>query len=201
MDSGIGLLLDYLQHSGTADNTIVIFATDHGVQFSRGKTAIYEGGLKIPFILRGPTIGTIGSEGLIREELVSLVDILPAVTGLAGIDCPDSVAGQSLIQESLVGWREYLFAEWYSAHPPIHFPQRSVRDKKFKMILNLLQDRPSPSAIGYAGYHVLALGNQALVRPKLPPLKTKFIRPTKPTKIHLSRSCTIWKAIPGSLII
>lgn len=138
MDSGIGLLLDCLQHSGTADNTIVTFATDHGVQFSRGKTAIYEGGLKIPFILRGPTIGTIGSEGLIREELVSLVDILPAVTGLAGIDCPDSVAGQSLIQESLVGWREYLFAEWYSAHPPIHFPQRSVRDKKFKMILNLL---------------------------------------------------------------
>ena len=151
LDSGIGLLLDRLQHSGKADKTIVIFTTDHGAQFSRGKTAIYEGGLKIPFILRGPTIG---SEGLIREELVSLVDILPTVMDVAGIDRPDSVEGQSLIpliQESSAGWREYLFAEWCSAHPPIYFPQRSVRDKKFQVILNLLQDRPSPSAIGYAG--------------------------------------------------
>ena len=106
LDSGIGLLLDCLQYSGTADNTIVIFTTDHGTQFSRGKTAIYEGGLKTSFILHR---STIGSEGLIREELVSLVDILPTAMGLAGIDYPDSVAGQSLIQESLVvGANTYL---------------------------------------------------------------------------------------------
>ena len=151
LDTGVGLLLDRLQQSGKANNTVVIFTTDHGAQFSRGKTAIYESGLKIPFILRLPSIN---SESLVKDELISHVDVLSTIMEVTGTDCPDSVAGKSLvplIQEFPVCWREYLFAEWCSAHPPIYFPQRSVRDQKFKLILNLLQDRPSPSAIGYSG--------------------------------------------------
>lgn len=43
-------------------------------------------------------------------------------------------------------WREYLFAEYHGHYPPLYFPQRTVRDERYKLIVNLLQDRPNPVA-------------------------------------------------------
>ena len=54
LDTGIGLVLQQLNALGKTENTLVIFTTDHGAQFSRGKTSIYEGGLRIPLIVRCP---------------------------------------------------------------------------------------------------------------------------------------------------
>jgi N-sulfoglucosamine sulfohydrolase len=84
--------------------------------------------------------------------MVSHVDILPTVMEAVELDCPP-VAGQSLLplaKGEEVAWREYLFAEWCSGGVLTYFPQRSVRDERFKLISTLLQDRPSPSALGYA---------------------------------------------------
>jgi len=68
LDSMIGDLLNELKKSGKAENTLIIYIGDHGAQFSRGKTSVYEAGLRIPFIVHWP--GHV-KKGQIRKELVS----------------------------------------------------------------------------------------------------------------------------------
>ena len=127
LDTGIGLVLEQLNALGKTENTLVIFTTDHGAQFSRGKTSIYEGGLRIPLIVRCPGIGL---EGHTRDELVSQIDILPTITDILGIASP-AVAGASfapLLKGQKIDWRTHLYAEWGSGGVVTYFPQRSVRD-------------------------------------------------------------------------
>ena len=150
LDTGIGLVLEQLRALGKTENTLVIFTTDHGAQFSRGKTSSYEGGLRIPLIVRCPGIGL---EGHTRDELISQIDILPTVTDILGIACPTGVTGASfapLLKGQKTEWRTHLYAEWGSGGVVTYFPQRCVRDGRYKLIANLLQDRPSPSAQGYS---------------------------------------------------
>lgn len=150
LDTGVGLLLEKLEAAGKADDTLVIFTTDHGAQFSRGKTCCYEGGIRVPHIVRCPGVTEAGST---RDELVSHVDVLPTITDILGLDTP-SVSGRSqlpLLRGEAAPWRETVCAEWTAANPPCYFPQRSIRDARYKLIVNYLSDRQSPSAIGYAG--------------------------------------------------
>ena len=145
------MLLKELERSGKADDTLVIFTTDHGFQLSRGKTAMYEGGLRVPSLMRWP--GHI-EPGLVRDQLVSHVDILSTVMEAVGQPEPANVVGQSLltlIKDPGIAWRSRLYAEWVSGGPTIYFPQRSIRDERYKLITTLLQDRPSPCARSYSG--------------------------------------------------
>ncbi len=152
LDFGVGMLLEKLAHAGRERNTLVIYLADHGAQFPRGKLSCYEGGLRVPLIVRWPG-GT--KEGLVREELVATVDILPTILEAVGAEVPAGLAGRSmlpLLGTDPVAWREYLFAEYHSHYPPIYFPQRTVRDARFKLIVNLLRDRMNPVALaGTAG--------------------------------------------------
>jgi N-sulfoglucosamine sulfohydrolase len=149
LDKGVGLILKKLEKLGKADNTLVIFTTDHGAQFSRGKMSIYEGGLRIPLIMRWP--GHI-SGGQVRAELMSHIDILPTILDATNERCPEGLPGQSAL--SLLDGKtqgcDYLFAEWCSAGPTTYFPQRSVRDKQYKLIWNMMQDRPNSGAAWYS---------------------------------------------------
>lgn len=151
LDAGVGMLLAALAESGHAEDTLVIFTTDHGAQLSRGKGTSYEGGLRIPLVARWP--GTI-APGTVRDELVSHVDVLPTVLAAVGLPCPQHVVGESwlpLAQNTTIAWRTHLFAEWGSGGPLLYYPQRCVRDGRYKLIRNLLCERLSPAAWGYAG--------------------------------------------------
>ena len=154
LDTAVGLLLAELEKSGKADDTLVIFTTDHGAQFSRGKTTCYEGGLSVPHIVRWPGVGTAGS---VRQELVSHVDILPSVTDALGLEAPAG-AGQSQVPlwkadpgDQTIKWRDHVCAEWTGANPPCYFPQRSIRSARYKLIVTYLTDRPNPNAMFYSG--------------------------------------------------
>ena len=147
LDTGVGLLLDQLAASGHRDDTLVVYVGDHGPNFSRGKGTCYETGLQVPFLLRWP--GAI-SEGLVQEELVSIIDILPTVLDAAGLEPEESLPGKSLLpllRGDKTAWREYVFGEWHAGNPRIYFPQRSVRDDRFKLIVSLLDDRPNAPAV------------------------------------------------------
>jgi N-sulfoglucosamine sulfohydrolase len=149
LDAGIGMLLARLRDAGAADNTLVIYLSDHGAQFSRGKTTSYEFGLRVPMIVRWP--GRIES-GLVREQLVSSIDILPTILEAVGIEAPAELPGRSLsplIDESDPPWRKYVFSSIAGSTAYWTFPQRTVRDERYKLILNLTPDRPSPSAAAY----------------------------------------------------
>lgn len=153
LDSCIGMLMETLEKSGKADNTIVIYITDHGPQFSRGKCCVNELALRTPLIVRWPGVG---QPQVVRDELTSQIDIMPTVLDAVGIKLPSNQPGRSLRPlltkpaDSMPAkdWHTHVFAQWNSSHPwplpGLLYPQRSVRDERYKVITTLMPDQPSP---------------------------------------------------------
>lgn len=148
LDIGIGYLLDALERTGHSGNTLVIYLGDHGPQFSRGKGATYELAVQVPFVVRWP--GMV-PKGLVREHLVSSIDIMPTILDAVDLPAPEDLPGASL-RPLLLGetheWRQHLFCEWNTSHPfPLPsflYPQRTVRDDRYKLIETLIPDRINP---------------------------------------------------------
>ena len=143
LDSYIGDLLKALKGSGKAANTVVIYIGDHGADLLRGKRTSYEGGVRIPMIIRWP--GTKG--GQVRKELVSTLDLFPTFCEIAEVRVPKSLPGRSLkpiVHGEYPEWRQYLFTEFHvhSNHNP--WPQRTVRDMRYKLIYNPLAGEVNP---------------------------------------------------------
>jgi len=161
LDDGIGMLIEALDRSGKADRTLVIYLGDHGAQFPRGKLSSYESGLRVPLLVRFPESITAAREGLrarhagstgkapvVREELVTTLDLVPTILEAAGAEVPPELPGRSLLRLVRGGdsWRRYVFTEYHGHYPPLYFPQRTVRDERYKAIVNLLRDRANPVA-------------------------------------------------------
>jgi N-sulfoglucosamine sulfohydrolase len=149
LDAGIGMLLDKLEGSGKANDTLVIYLGDHGAQFSRGKTSVYEAGLRVPLIVSFP--GRT-KQGLVRDELVSTVDLLPTILDAVGVEGPENLPGRSLLplcRGEEQRWREYLVGVTTGAAPVLYFPQTSIRDERYKLIVSPLRGRPNICADHY----------------------------------------------------
>ena len=152
LDTGVGLLLETLKRHGHADNTLVIFIGDHGPPFNRGKATTYEGGLRIPFLVRWPGV----SKPMRSSAMVSTVDILPTILDATGAKTDVEMHGRSLrpvLENADASWREFLAGEFH-VHGPPWFPQRAIRDGRYKLIQNLLADstRPTGEIDGDIGY-------------------------------------------------
>ena len=99
VDEMLGRLLDYLDNTGRSDNTIVLFASDHGTQGgSQGvnpwsKKHPYEASIRIPGILKYP--GHVAPGGR-NDAIVNMVDWFPTLCGLAGLPVPRSIEGANL---------------------------------------------------------------------------------------------------------
>lgn len=147
LDRCVGLILASLKKQSDRE-TIVIFTTDHGLQFIRGKTTCYENGLRVSMILHAP--GRIDS-GRVCDALTSHVDLLPTVLDLLDLPLPSDRPGASLLplaRGESVPWREFLVGEWTGA-PCLWFPQRSIRNGRYKLIVNYLRDRGNPCVRAY----------------------------------------------------
>ena len=135
LDDGVGLLLAELKKTGQADNTIVFYFGDHGAQFPRGKGSVYEGGLRVPFIVRWPGVA---SAGKVRSELTSTIDILPTALAAAGITAPTNLPGWDLkpvlAESKPTQWRQYIFGFTTGSFPRNCFIQHSLRDARYKLI-------------------------------------------------------------------
>jgi choline-sulfatase len=96
VDDWVATLLDTLEACGMADQTVVIFTADHGDMLGeRGlwyKMCFFEGACRIPLIVAGPDIAA----GLVPDH-VSLLDVLPTLLDLAGVERPAAVDGRSLV--------------------------------------------------------------------------------------------------------
>lgn len=138
LDSLVGDLLEVLDRAGKSDNTIVIYLGDHGADFLRGKRTCYEGGTRIPLLLRWP--GRVRPQ--VREELVSTIDLMPTLLAVSGAEPVPQLPGRSLVP-LMTGeaseWREYLFTEYHThAAAQNFYPQRAVRNDRYKLIESLL---------------------------------------------------------------
>ena len=144
LDGLVGKLLASLEASGKADNTLVFYIGDHGADILRGKRTSYEGGVRIPMIARWPD--RIG-QGQIRHELVSTVDLFPTFLDAVGAKSKNSLPGRSLLslmRGETKDWRKHLFTEFHVHSAHNYYPQRTVRDDRFKLIQNLLPGEVNP---------------------------------------------------------
>ena len=97
LDAEIGRLLDALAASGHAEDTIVVYAADHGLAVGQhgllGKQNVYDHSLRVPLIFRGPGIPA----GQRRDGLCYLHDVFPTILDLAGLETPSGCEGASLV--------------------------------------------------------------------------------------------------------
>lgn len=153
LDSLIGDLLGELENSGKAKNTLVIYLGDHGADLLRGKRTSYEGGVRVPMLLRWPEKTDWSLKGRVVDQLVSSLDLMPTLLQVAGADPVDRMAGMSwlpLLADENAPWRRYLYTEYHLHSAHNFYPQRTVRDERFKLILNLLPGEVNP---GYGFTH------------------------------------------------
>jgi arylsulfatase A-like enzyme len=132
LDQGVGAVLEALDGQGLGANTLVVLTTDHGLAVPGAKATLYDRGLGVMLILRGP--GRLGG-GRVHDALVSHLDIYPTICDLVGIEHPTFLQGESLmplVRGDAATVRDTLFAEmtWHAAYDP----QRAVRTERFKYI-------------------------------------------------------------------
>lgn len=151
LDECVGELMTKLSDSGKEDNTMVIYLGDHGCQMARAKIWVYEASDKIPFIVKWP--GKV-EEGSQSDALISMIDIVPTICDVLGLEIPDKVTGKSilpLLKNPGLQFRKNLFVERNCDAKEFYFPQRAIRDKRYKLIYTLLDNRKDPAVVLYLG--------------------------------------------------
>lgn len=134
-DANVGILLDALEASGEADNTIVVFWGDHGWKLGEHgswcKQTNYNIDTRVPLMIRAPGIGL---EGESTDRLAELVDLYPTLCELAGIDAPDGMEGTSL-------------------KPLLEDPNRQLKSAAFSQYVR--RPKNSPDGKRYMGYSMV----------------------------------------------
>ncbi len=135
MDEGVGQILTTLDDLGLADDTIVVFTTDHGLALPRAKCTLYDAGVGVALIMRVPDRPEWSGRRI--DGLVSHVDVLPTLWELTHQRGDADVSGASLVplveRDSAI--REYTFGQL--TYHTYFDPKRSVRSADAKLILNL----------------------------------------------------------------
>ena len=132
LDAAVGRVLDELQRSGEADNTLVLFTTDHGAGFPRAKATLYDPGLRVPLIMQWPAVI---AEGQSPGCLLSNIDVTPTLLEAAGCAVPEGLAGRSffpLLAGGDYGERDAVHGGLFYdvSYDPVHF----VRTRTHKYI-------------------------------------------------------------------
>ncbi len=126
IDHQIGRMLDYLDESGLAENTIVVFSADHGETLGSHGGLVDKGWQhfeeiqRIPFIVRTP--GET-NPGTVRNEWISSADFYPTFLDIAGVEAENfgdvKLQGESvlpLLRGEDVKWRDTVFTEFYGVN-------------------------------------------------------------------------------------
>lgn len=139
LDEIMGQVAASLRAHGLDEKTVVIFLSDNGPEFPRGKCTSFEAGTRVPMIVRWS--GRFDPR--VSRELVSEVDVLPTVLQLADVAAPAALPGRSLLpvlEGEPAEWRTEIFTEYNSHEPRMFDPQRAVRSGRYKLIRTLLRD-------------------------------------------------------------
>lgn len=203
-DHQIGRLLYGLKEMGQEDNTIVIFTSDNGPEphFQHERTgglrgmklSLYEGGLRMPFLVRWP--GHVPAGYVDSTSVISAFDMSLTLRRLAGIDVPQNeiaamdgvdvsavLLGKPAKRDKALLW-EYgrkKFGYGYPGHPEDKSPNLAIRDGDWKLLVN--DDGTSPEL-----YNIPADANE-----------TKNVAAEhKPLVDNLASTVTAWrKTLPG----
>lgn len=144
IDGLIGSLIEQLKEQGLADNTIIIYASDHGLfrgEFGLGgKSMNYDTNLRIPIIVYDPRSL---AKGQVRTEAVQSIDVTATMLDYAGVKSP-KITGKSLrpmVEGKKADWRDYAFSENLWSNRFGNPRAESVRGKGWKYIRYFKNDR------------------------------------------------------------
>ncbi len=140
VDENLGRVLDYLDQSGLAENTIVIYSSDQGFYLGDhgwfDKRFMYEESYRMPFLVRWPGHTQPGSE---NTDLVTNLDFAETFLDAAGVAIPADMQGKSLVPllegQTPADWQKSLYYHYYE-YPAVHMVHRhyGVRTDRYKLI-------------------------------------------------------------------
>jgi len=136
MDKYIGKIIDHLDNLGLAENTLVVFTSDHGHYFGQhgliAKGAFhYDDGIRVPMIARLPNRIPAGEQS---HSLQTLVDYAPTFLGFCGLDIPDEMTGvnqQTIWQGDESTARDHVIVE--NRHQPTTIHMKTYIDEQYKI--------------------------------------------------------------------
>jgi len=153
MDAQVGAVLQMLEQTGHAPDTLVMFFSEQGSSVPQGKWTCYDPGIRVAAIARWPGRIKPGSE---NSALVQYVDVLPTLLEAAGGQppaAPAEIDGRSFLNVMLGKTdrhREYVFAQHTARgiiNGPAAYGTRAVRDTRWKLIVNLEPEAEFRNAI------------------------------------------------------
>jgi len=163
LDENVGRLLSHVKKQGVEDNTIVIFMSDNGptpARFNCGmrglKGSVYEGGLRVPFFVRWPSVI---KPGMKIDKLAAHIDVFPTLLQATGAIRPAArpvaaqIDGKSLcplFNDSKPAWSERtLFFQWHRGERAELYNNCAAREQRYKLVngreLYDLQEDPAES--------------------------------------------------------
>ena len=140
LDRNIGKLLDYLDQTGLAENTVVIYASDNGFYLGEhgwfDKRFIYEESLHVPLVVRYPKVVKAGS---VVNGIVLNNDWGPTVLDIAGLQTPAAMQGRSFLpllkdEATAKDWRKDAYYHYYEFPRPHHVhPHFGIRSDRYTL--------------------------------------------------------------------
>ncbi len=185
-DKEVGDVLGRLVEEGILDQTVVCFMTDHGISHARGKQFLYDEGLHVPLLLRGPGVAA----GKVREDLVEHIDLAATSLALAGIAIPTWMQAQNLLADDYRPRAEVFAARDRCDETVDHL--RSVRTERYKYIRNYLAGRPHLQPNRYKdGKQIVARLRELHAAGELDALQEELLF----APLGRPRSCMTWRPI------
>lgn len=140
IDQGLGKLMKMLQDSGKADNTVVIYISDNGMAFPGAKTTLYEPGMKLPCIVKDPSVEAKGNT---IDAMITWADLTPTILDMAKVDLNSlKTHGKSFkpvlnnAKSETGNWNE-IYASHTFHEITMYYPMRVVREGNYKLIRNI----------------------------------------------------------------
>jgi len=140
IDDSVGRMLDYLDASGLADDTLVVYCSDQGFFLGEhgwyDKRWMYEESLRMPFIARWP--GRIAPETRV-SQMIQNIDYAPTFIEMTGEAVPADIQGESILGlmtgSAPAAWRESIYYHYYEYPEPHRVaPHYGVRTERYKLI-------------------------------------------------------------------
>lgn len=151
LDLWVAEHLQQLEEAGVADDTIVVFWSDHGVSLPRGKRWLYESGVRVPLIVRVPEkwkpLADAPQES--TDELVSSIDFAPTMLRLAGLGVPEHMQGRAFLGPDRGRERQSVFLH-RDRMDERYDMSRAIVTKRYKYIRNFHHWRPWAQHLEYA---------------------------------------------------
>jgi len=136
-DDCVGAVLDALGKSGKANNTMVVFLSDHGMPLPFAKTQLYHHSTRTPLMIRHPQL--VRPDLVDTRHMVSVVDLLPTILDALDIASPKRLDGRSffpILKGEKQDGRTYVIKEYNENAGRSRDPMRAVQTKKYLYLFN-----------------------------------------------------------------